>query len=631
MEFLGVEDYDETRQRCLCPFHEEDTPSFIYNPKTYECHCFGCQANADFIDAYMKGRNATFIEATEKLFETAGIQHSFGEHQVQTRRQYRYPKPVECEDKSKAYKYLKTRKISQETADYLDIRQDDEGNLVFNYYDLNDVLTMVKYRPSRKVKKGENKVWCQRGADTTPLLFNMNRINPLQPLVICCGELDCAALIESGIQNAVSIPLGDGNTHWIEECWDFLEQFNEIILTPDNDQAGNKFVKEVVPRLGSWRCKIASCPEFYEAEDSKRVSIKDVNETLFHYGKEKVVEIVANAADTPVPSVIDLSDVSPTEYEDVDGVTFGLKNLDGELMRLFFGTLTIISGQPGAGKSSLLTQLMCNALDNGIKSWLFSGELPNGVEKSWFNYIFAGPRHIEDAISRKGNPYKKISSSTIGAINKTYKGQWYIYRDDYDNTLDGLIESMTDAVRKYGVRCLILDNFMCIDTEQTEEELRSQTVTIKRLIEFAKKYQAAVILVCHPRKMDASTNVGIYDIAGTSNIVNLAHRTIGLRRITDEERENSGRFSERRQRLLKYDVIATIIKDRMFGRQNIDEGLYYDTLSRRFFCDMAEYDRKFSWDGNDYSNQPLVMPKQLAEERLADEEVYGKIEKSNSR
>jgi len=625
-----VEDYDETRQRCLCPFHEEDTPSFIYNPKTYECHCFGCQANADFIDAYMKGRNATFIEATEKLFETAGIQHSFGEHRVQTRRQYRYPKPVECEDKSKAYKYMKARKISQDTADYLDIRQDKEGNLVFNYYDLNDVLTMVKYRPSRRVRKGENKVWCQQGADTTPLLFNMNRINPLQPLVICCGELDCAALIESGIQNAVSIPLGDGNTHWIEECWDFLEQFNEIILTPDNDQAGNKFVKEVVPRLGSWRCKIASCPELYEAEDGKKVSIKDVNETLFYYGREKVAEIIANAADTPVPSVIDLSEVSPTEYEDVDGVTFGLKNLDGELMRLFFGTLTIISGQPGAGKSSLLTQLMCNAIDNGIRSWLFSGELPNGVEKSWFNYIFAGPRNIEDAISRKGNPYKKISSATIGAINTTYKGQWYIYRDDYDNTLDGLIESMTDAVRKYGVRCLILDNFMCIDTEQTEEELRSQTITIKRLIEFAKKYQAAVVLVCHPRKMDASTNVGIYDIAGTSNIVNLAHRTIGLRRITDEERDNSARFSERRQRLLKYDVIATIIKDRMFGRQNIDEGLYYDSLSRRFFCDMAEYDRKFSWDRNDYSDNPLALPRQLAEERAADEEVYGKIKKSDA-
>ena len=55
---------------------------------------------------------------------------------------------------------------------------------------------------------------------------------------------------------------------------------------------------------------------------------------------------------------------------------------------------------------------MCNALDHETKAWIFSGELPNGVEKSWFNYIFAGPRNMEDAVSRRGNPYKKISPAT---------------------------------------------------------------------------------------------------------------------------------------------------------------------------------------------------------------------------
>lgn len=274
---------------------------------------------------------------------------------------------------------------------------------------------------------------------------------------------------------------------------------------------------------------------------------------------------------------------------------------------------------------SLLTQLACNSLDNDIGTWLFSGELPNGVEKSWFNYIFAGPRNITDAISRRGNPYKKISTTTLAEINKTYKGRWHIYRDDYDNTLDKLIASMTDTVRKYGARCLILDNFMCIDTETSEEELRSQTDTIKKLIEFAKKYQVAVILVCHPRKMDAGTNVGIYDIAGTSNIVNLAHRTIGLRRVTDAERENAAKYSEKRRQLLKYDVIVTIVKDRMFGRQNIDVGLYYDSASRRFFSDMDEYDRRFSWDKKEYK-EPLPLPPQLlAEERASEDEAFGAV------
>ena len=31
MEFLGIEDFDAARQRCCCPLHQEDTPSFIYN------------------------------------------------------------------------------------------------------------------------------------------------------------------------------------------------------------------------------------------------------------------------------------------------------------------------------------------------------------------------------------------------------------------------------------------------------------------------------------------------------------------------------------------------------------------------------------------------------------------------
>ena len=116
----------------------------------------------------------------------------------------------------------KNAKISPHTIDYADVRQDGEGNAVFNYYDTNDVLTMVKYRPSRKVKKGENKCWCQKGADTTPLLFNMNRINTTVPLLICEGEPDCLSAIEAGFTNAVSVPLGSTNFHWIEENWDFL-------------------------------------------------------------------------------------------------------------------------------------------------------------------------------------------------------------------------------------------------------------------------------------------------------------------------------------------------------------------------------------------------------------------------
>ena len=623
VEELGITDFDEKNMKCCCPFHQEDHASFIYNKKAFNFRCFGsCGRSYDILDVFMY-KGATYAEACKKLFELAEMPYSFGELGVKTKRHYRYPREVPCTDKSKVYAYFEQRKISRETLDALDVRQDSEGNAVFNYYDTNDVLTMVKYKPSHKVQHGQAKCWCQQNSDTAPLLFNMNRINVNSPLLICEGEPDCLSAIEAGFKNTVSVPLGSSNLHWIDENLEWLDQFESIIICADNDDAGVKMQKECVPRLGSWRTKVVDIPAI-PIGNTGRVT-KDLNEILYVCGKDKVLELILDAKDSPVPSVADLSDVEPTEYEDVDGVTTGLKAIDDELMRLFFGTLTIVSGQPGSGKSSLLTQLACNSLDNDIGTWLFSGELPNGVEKSWFNYIFAGPRNITDAISRRGNPYKKISTTTLAKINKTYKGRWHIYRDDYDNVLDKLIASMTDTVRKYGARCLILDNFMCIDTETSEEELRSQTDTIKKLIEFAKKYQVAVILVCHPRKMDAGTNVGIYDIAGTSNIVNLAHRTIGLRRVTDAERENAAKYSEKRRQLLKYDVIVTIVKDRMFGRQNIDVGLYYDPASRRFFSDMDEYDRRFSWDKKEYK-EPLPLPPQLlAEERASEDEAFGAV------
>lgn len=623
VEELGITDFDEKNMKCCCPFHQEDHASFIYNKKAFNFRCFGsCGRSYDILDVFMY-KGATYAEACKKLFELAEMPYSFGELGVKTKRHYRYPHEVPCTDKSKVYAYFEQRKISRETLDALDVRQDSEGNAVFNYYDTNDVLTMVKYKPSHKVQHGQAKCWCQQNSDTAPLLFNMNRINVNSPLLICEGEPDCLSAIEAGFKNAVSVPLGSSNLHWIDENLEWLDQFESIIICADNDDAGVKMQKECVPRLGSWRTKVVDIPAI-PIGNTGRVT-KDLNEILYVCGKDKVLELILDAKDSPVPSVADLSDVEPTEYEDVDGVTTGLKAIDDELMRLFFGTLTIVSGQPGSGKSSLLTQLACNSLDNDIGTWLFSGELPNGVEKSWFNYIFAGPRNITDAISRRGNPYKKISTTTLAEINKTYKGRWHIYRDDYDNILDKLIASMTDTVRKYGARCLILDNFMCIDTETSEEELRSQTDTIKKLIEFAKKYQVAVILVCHPRKMDAGTNVGIYDIAGTSNIVNLAHRTIGLRRVTDAERENAAKYSEKRRQLLKYDVIVTVVKDRMFGRQNIDVGLYYDPASRRFFSDMDEYDRRFSWDKKEYK-EPLPLPPQLlAEERASEDEAFGAV------
>ena len=622
MDGFGVKDFDSVHKRCCCPIHAENTPSFIFSPKTNSCHCFGaCGRNYDVIDAFMH-QGLTYMQAVQKLFELAGVAYGFGELGVRTKRSYNYPKPEQNEVKDAVYAYLAKRKISKETVDYLDIRQDSKGNIAFNYYDLNDTLTMVKYRPTRKIAHGENKNWCQQGADTTPILFNMNRINVDQPLLITSGELDCAAAVESGFINAVSIPLGDGNTHWIPECQDWLEQFKEIIIAHDNDESGLKFVKEVVPRLGSWRCKIVNIPEYYEDEEGKKHSVKDINEMLYFFGKDKVLEAIVNAQDSPVPSLVDFADVEDVDLTDIDGIRFGIDALDKELMRLFYGSFTIISGTPGSGKTSFLYQLICQALDQEKNCQVYSKELPAWMSRNWLMYLLAGRRHLVEYVSPEGATYYRVKPEAKKKISDFYRGKLMLYKDDWSNDVKSIQDSMIDSVRKYGSKLFLLDNMTTIDLGANDDnKWQKQTELVNQLIQFSMKYNVCTILVCHPRKMqDLTENVGLYELSGTANLINLAHRAISLRRIG--KKEKAGIPNAKGDGWVKppcpYDVVVSVQKDRLRGRANLECGLYYDVPSRRFFTKPEEFEHNYAWDTTEYIDH---VPYPVVD---TEEEIFGK-------
>ena len=76
-ELLELDDFDVKNLKSCCPYHDENTASFIYNKKNHTFHCFGCNKTVDIIDVLME-KGKTFLESAKFVFEKADLDYNFG-------------------------------------------------------------------------------------------------------------------------------------------------------------------------------------------------------------------------------------------------------------------------------------------------------------------------------------------------------------------------------------------------------------------------------------------------------------------------------------------------------------------------------------------------------------------------
>ena len=591
--YFGLEDsYNETSKSCSCPWHKDKTPSFIWNPKNNSAHCFSCGRNYGIIDLYL-AQGMSYLEAVKKLFKQVDIEYNFSNKDVQDF-SYRYPKR-EHSDRANVEKYLGLRGISTKTLDYADVQSDIYGNVAFHYYNSNDILMTVKYRLGRKFnkEKDHNKCWSQKDSDFAPLLFNMNRIDPAKPLLVVEGEIDCLSVIEAGYSNVVSIPNGCANSQWIQYNWEWLEQFDKIILWFDSDEAGIKARNDILYRLGTWRTYyIEINPEDTTPNGAR---IKDANEVLYFKGKDRVLQYINKPLEIPVENVSDLSKAEDFDIEHAEGLYTGIKELDDQIYKLTFGTLNIVTGKSGEGKSVFVNQVaICRAVQQGYDVFVFSGELPAPILRNWVETNMIGREYItmKDGHVRVFNPEQRK------LMQNWYAGKVLVYDDDYNTTATALLNKMEELARKCGTKVFLIDNLMMIDLECNEEgRLQAEKEFVNKLIFFAKKYNVLVFLVAHPRKT-GEIRVTKEDIAGSGNIVNLAHMVFSVHRYTAKEKE--GETNTRNQYIkgkepISEDSCVEVLKNRITGILPLVK-LYFDYPSYRFYKKPSELWFRYGWN-----------------------------------
>lgn len=171
-------------------------------------------------------------------------------------------------------------------------------------------------------------------------------------------------------------------------------------------------------------------------------------------------------------------------------------------------------------------------------------------------------------------------------LDKLYGNKIYIYNNEVKRDINTLLYAMEELRRSQKIRVFFLDNFMQIDMK-SENVYQEQTEIMEKLRTFAVNKKVHIHLVAHPRKTERfQTRLSLYDIAGSSNIVNKAYNIISILRVDTVKYDNKS-YEKLQKELLKehYDItevdtVLEILKTK--GKRCGLVGVKYDKNLRTF-------------------------------------------------
>jgi len=387
-------------------------------------------------------------------------------------------------------KWFATRGISKETLYELQITEGQEfmpqtgkqeNAIHFNYF-VGDELVNIKYRDGHKhfkLYKGAEKVF-----------YNINNTVGHDDCVIVEGEMDVLALHEAGVTNAISVPngatLNSNNLDYLDSCIDYLDNKTKIIIAVDSDAPGQALQTELVRRLGSEVCYLASFED-----------CKDANEYLLKYGKEKLAQRISLARPVPLENVKTFKDIEDDVTDFVKngfkpGFQVGLDNFDS-IFSTYTGQFITVTGIPSSGKSDFVDQMVVGYNTNyGWKAAFASPEnqptylhAHKLMRKTWGD--MPSPEDIN------GEKWNQVA----GHVNDNY---FFIDMERY--TLESVLRKGAELVKRKGIKCLVIDPFNKVRAQDASGDVNVYTLEYLQQIEiFAKKYDVLVIIVAHPTKM----------------------------------------------------------------------------------------------------------------------------------
>lgn len=447
---------------------------------------------------------------------------------------YVKPSLSETAPDEKVLKWFEGRGISKETVlkagittskEYFGQIKKEATAINFNYF-RNGELLRVKYRGHPKLFSSSK--------ESESLLYNLQNFNKdVEHVVICEGEMDVLALMECGVENAVSVPNGaNNNLDFLNADYHLIEG-KVIIICADNDEPGKKLEREIIARFGEAACAKITYPE----------DCKDINDVLMKHGKEVVQECVDSVElveISGIQTVADYQDLVDNYY--LDGYPKGdrvkFSNKVADMIRFIPKQLTVVVGTPGSGKSEVMDQI-CIDLAEGINQ----DELSGGWQQEPWSFgmvsLETPPElhFIRMAEKYTGVSFPNMTEDELYSAKQFINQRFYWIDKEGSVTPEFVIEKAIQLKKRYGIKGLVIDPYSSLSHDfGTLNEANYIAEFMNKLTSLAKQINIHVFLVVHPTKAVANLDSGkvrpatLYDAAGSAALYNLTSNGLSVYR-----------------------------------------------------------------------------------------------------
>ena len=203
----------------------------------------------------------------------------------------------------------------------------------------------------------------------------------------------------------------------------------------------------------------------------------------------------------------------------------GIGYIDKKFGGIPEGGLNVFSGNPGGGKSTIVSQIILNVIDMGYKVVLFSGEMDDTSILDTIVNQAAGRDNLHKGGSELGA--WECGQETEDRITDWLQGRMGTYNNEWNFNFEEVVSFCVEDCRKRGAQILVLDNLMMLTVDGIRDPIEKQKYIVQRLKSVAATTGLSIWLVAHSRKHGGRL-LTLDEILGASEIANLCDDVIAV-------------------------------------------------------------------------------------------------------